>query len=180
MKRIAAILVACVICSCGTTHKIRTSEALTETADSSRVVSTSEKETVQEVVSRSDVRIDSVISSSQDAVIDFEITIYDNSRIDSSGKAPVSAVVKGTKKAVERERTVKRFQTSALVDSVFISKETDSLSSAQTTYERKEQKTNMETERKMPGSFTKWAWLVSFAAIAIGLFIFIIKKKFLK
>lgn len=180
MKKIAAILSVILICSCGSVHKVRKSEAISEIMDSSQVVSVTEKETLQEVISRVDVRYDSVVSNSQETTLEFEITIYDNNLADSLGKAPIAAVVKGTKRTTEAGKAASSIQTSSVTDSVLKTKEKDSLLIAQTTYERKEQTSNVETERTATGPWVAWVLLGIFIAFAVFVFLIFLKHKILK
>jgi uncharacterized protein YcfL len=180
MNKIAAILSIMLICSCGSVHKVRKSEAISEIMDSSQVVSVTEKETLQEVISRVDVRYDSVVSNSQETTLEFEVTIYDNSKTDSLGKAPIAAVVKGIKRTTEAGKESKGIQVLTVMDSSYKTKEKDSLLVTQTMYERKEQTSNVETERSAPGPWVAWTLLGIFIAFAVVVFLIFLKHKILK
>lgn len=176
LRSLIVLGLSLLLCSCGTIRKTGSSNSTRDTRDS--IVQTSKTDLVEKVdsISTTNTDISTVTSIQKDEIVEFEITIYDNDRKDSTGTAPVKAIVKGKKQAAGSTSTTTAIQVVQKVEKAADKAKKDSTETVIIKHEKEEQNTSLEIKKDMPGGSGWLAWLL--LGITISLFAVIIIKVF--
>lgn len=164
------------LCSCGTVRKTGSSNSTRDTRDS--VVQVSKTDFVERVDSTSvtNTGLNTVTSIRDDEIVDFEITIYDNDRKDSTGTAPVKAIVKGKKQAAGSTSTTTAIQVVQKVEKSTDKAKKDSTETVIIKHEKEDQNTSVEIQKELLQRNGWVAWML--IGFIICLFIVVVIKVF--
>ena len=176
LNRFIILGLSLLLCSCGTIRKTGTTNTTRDTRDS--VVQVSNTDLVEKVdsVSTTNTDISTVTSIQKDEIVEFEITIYDNDRKDSTGTAPIKAIVKGKKQATGSTSTTTAIQVVQKVEKATDKVKKDSTETVVIKHEKEDQNTSVEIQKEMLRGSGWVAWLLT--GFAVCLFIVVAAKVF--
>ena len=174
LRSLIVLGLSLLLCSCGTIRKTGSSNSTRDTRDS--IVQTSKTDLVEKVdsVSTTNTDIGTVTSIQKDEIVEFEITIYDNDRKDSTGAAPIKAIVKGKKQATGSTSTTTATQVVQKVEKATDKVKKDSTETVVIKHEKEDQNTSVEIQKEMLRGSGWVAWLLT--GFVVCLFIVVAAK----
>ena len=176
LRSLIALGLSLLLCSCGTIRKTGSTNTTRDTRDS--IVQTSKTDLVEKVDSTSVTNTDlnTVTNIRDDEIVDFEITIYDNDRKDSTGTAPIKAIVKGKKQAAGSTSTTTAIQVVQKVEKATDKAKKDSTETVIIKHEKEDQNTSVEIQKELLQRNGWVAWML--IGFVICLFIVVVVKVF--